>query len=333
MAEDFTAIEKRPESFRLNFADFGVVYKTTFKKGTITDFKKLTDDPLTVASLVKVDIDGQVSDYIPLFYTPKKLYWDDPDHQAQDFNKDNLYYENAWMSFQADDEVKVGFKEGTPVAVLGFADDTPRIGEDIFKINYQTILGVANEYYLQCSKQGFYGDTLGPDGKDLKLVESCYQLCSVEDYLPAPPTVNTQDRWLKYQEWLLTIGAIVYIFQVFGFRSELNGFGQPLNPPVAYIRANILAAPSTKDIITDCKAEGVINSAIVNPQLLDTGMAPWPDYGDLGFIRQTDFSSALGTMDTPTISGIPCDYRTIEIYQRPHTKAELQAAGMWPGNS
>ena len=58
MSDDLTVIEKRPKSFRLNLADFGVVYKNVFAKGTITDFQKVSDDPLTVKSLVKVQVEG-----------------------------------------------------------------------------------------------------------------------------------------------------------------------------------------------------------------------------------------------------------------------------------
>ena len=107
MPDDFTAIEKRPGSFRLNLADFGVVSKTTFAKGTVSDFQKVQDDPIQVQSLAKVKGAWGESDFIPLFWCPKKQYWDLTSHQAQDFNQANLYYENAWMSFRGGDEVIV----------------------------------------------------------------------------------------------------------------------------------------------------------------------------------------------------------------------------------
>jgi hypothetical protein len=216
MPDDLTAIEKRPGSFRLNLADFGVVYKATFAKGIVSDFQKTQDDPLTVVSMVKVKGDAWgESDFIPLFYCPKKDFWDTLDHQAQDLNQDKLYYENAWMSFRAGDEVKVMLKEGAPFAVLGFLKDGPRIGEDIFKFNYE-IAGSGTDatghgedlnlgphsIHLQCSKKTEYltldADSKGPDDKDLGLSEKSYQLCvSAEGTIgiepqAGPPAIGSQ---------------------------------------------------------------------------------------------------------------------------------------------
>ena len=69
---------------------------------------------------------GAKVDFIPLWFYPKKQYWDTPDHQAQDFNQDGLYYENAWMSFRGGDEVKVLLQEGVPkAAVVGLPMASP----------------------------------------------------------------------------------------------------------------------------------------------------------------------------------------------------------------
>ncbi len=77
MAAGLTAFEKYLDSWRLNHPDFGNVRACPYTIGVITDFKKVSDDPIQVISQVKVQIEGMgESDYIPLFYHPKAKYWD-----------------------------------------------------------------------------------------------------------------------------------------------------------------------------------------------------------------------------------------------------------------
>jgi len=136
-----------PKSYRLDHDNFGDVLRTVYAKGVITDFEKIQDDPIQVKSRVKVEIEGYgESDYIPLFFHPKALYWDGPDEiLATDFNAEGKYHEKAWMSFRGGDEVVVLMQpeaegdELKPVAVLGFADGVPRIGESIIKVDYTTL--------------------------------------------------------------------------------------------------------------------------------------------------------------------------------------------------
>ena len=120
---------------RIDHENFGDVRKTTFAKGTISDFK--VDDPNdlvdTIYSRVKVKVSGNESDWLPLFYHPRAKYWDSGTLKALDYNKDGQYFERGWMSFRCDDEVAVMLKEGVPAAVVGFADGVPRIGENILK--------------------------------------------------------------------------------------------------------------------------------------------------------------------------------------------------------
>ena len=142
---DLSLVEITENSWRLDHPDFGDVYKTTYAKGVITDFQQPDDvedpdDPFTVESMVKVEVEGgEESDFIPLFYHPKKGYWDDPDFWddpvlAEDYDEEKGYFKKAWMSFRCGDEVVVMMREGKPVAVVGFADGYPRPAEDIFKL-------------------------------------------------------------------------------------------------------------------------------------------------------------------------------------------------------
>jgi len=161
--------EKYPNSWRIDHPDFGDVCRTTFAKGVIKDFKKVSEDPLEVTSLVKVEVDGEeFEDYIPIFYHPRAHYWDhwDPDAEegeetqlATEFNEDEdkQYFEKAWMSFRGGDEVVVMLKatieepELKPVAVMGFADGVPRLGESLFLLRgiYNNYLNYFNDDYTE----------------------------------------------------------------------------------------------------------------------------------------------------------------------------------------
>ena len=195
---DLRVFEKYPDSWRIDHENFGDVSKTNYAKGVITEFK--LDDPndfSTIKSLVKVKVIGQESDFIPLCYHPKAQYWDGYDFPATVFNQDKKYFEKAWMSFRAGDEVAVIIREGLPFAVIGFADGKPRIGEDILKISFNTAaagqnymlwkflgLGAPENYPVAGLNPGggvlnpWNGDEKGPDGFPLGLTEECPLIAS-----------------------------------------------------------------------------------------------------------------------------------------------------------
>ena len=188
--------EKYPDSRRLDFENFGDVCKTSFAKGVITDFYNdaAPDAPPQVKSRVKVTIDGQETDYLPIFYHPKKKFWDDPLIMATDYNEEGGYFEKAWMSFRKDDEVTVMLKEGKPVAVMGFADGVPRPGEDVLKSAF------GGQHWWQVSLPAVYpdGDT-GPDQNDLGLKLPCERILRDSITSPDPTPVMSVDtfshRW------------------------------------------------------------------------------------------------------------------------------------------
>jgi len=214
---EFAANEKYPDSYRLDHQDFEDVGRTTFAKGVIKEFDKISDVPLKVRSMVKVEIEEKgVSDFIPLFYHPKKRYWDDEEKgiKATDFNQEKKYFEQAWMSFRKDDEVRVILREGEPYAVVGFYDGKPKIGEDIIKFAWklfenqliaqdganiswmQITRGLflnENDYvqegdhycYLQASKRDYYGEVdaeqKGKDDLDLQLIKEVIPFNCISD--------------------------------------------------------------------------------------------------------------------------------------------------------
>ena len=155
-----TVFEKYPDSWRIDQPDSGDVSKTTYAKGVISDVQKDRDDPMTATAQVKVTGDFGESDWLPLFFHPKAQYWD-PD--SQKFNQGPNYFERAWMSFRGDDEVAVMLKEGTPVAVIAFADGVPRLGEAILEVK------AIKKFYWHVWQSVQYPDDNGPDGKPLQL--------------------------------------------------------------------------------------------------------------------------------------------------------------------
>jgi hypothetical protein len=185
----------RPGSYRLNYDDFSEVFRGPFVAGTIKAINSVLQQSveggtgqleLFAYPVVTVTVNGTDYENIPLFYCPKKEYWDLPStasfdlqaHQAQDFDSKKNYYYNAWMSFRKGDEVLVVCQTNedggnlTPYAVLGFVDRVPRPGEDIV----QWSVAGSNPAYYQLSKDSTYQSTppgTGPDGLKLNLETSC----------------------------------------------------------------------------------------------------------------------------------------------------------------
>ena len=211
---DLTVSEKYPDSWRLDHPDFSDVYKTVYSKGVITEFQQLQDDPIEVAPLVKVEVEGVgESDWIPLFFHPKPQYWDD-DHKATDFNQKGKYFEKAWMSFRESDEIVVMLRapaaggELEPFAALAFADGVPRIGEDIIKIEMEDINDATpRSLHLQASKETTYGDLdeemKGPDDLVLNLKQDCERIIYEEEMDTSTRTWNFMNppAWYQYAQW------------------------------------------------------------------------------------------------------------------------------------
>lgn len=244
---DLTIFEKYPDSWRIDQPDFGDVSKTTYAKGVISDFK--VDDPGdligTIHSQVKVMGDFGESDWIPLFYHPKAQYWDDDKAKATDFDQEKVDFARAWMSFRGDDEVAVMLKEGVPVAVLGFADGHPRIGEDIVRCDYENGRGDPHFFYFRSSTNDrFLGlvnpssdneydvELNGPEDKPLNLRTEVKPIVAFNQQVNTPlhPTTTNQNIlpggevvFSQYagsnanyfiHEFRIPVGPILHIIQV-----------------------------------------------------------------------------------------------------------------------
>ena len=369
MPDDLTAIEKRPKSWRLNLANAKVVYENKEAKGVITDFK--VDDPTdpagTIHSLVKVQIEGYgESDYIPLWFCPKKLYWDTNDHEAQDFNQEGMYYENAWMSFRGGDEVKVLMQDDEPKAVMGFIDNLPLVGESYIKLTINDCDGGNRRtlYIPFTAASDQATDGKGPDGISLnlktevdRLIETSNLVHNEQSYTPEDP-IHTQG-WTsftggrgKYTEWLIELGGLAYIVQVLtsvltitfvtgtyaGVEPQPDGriiYSHDYHTGTSFeeMKMSAVVGPNNKELIDNIN--NIIPSfnydSLVNNFSTKHYMVEYP-----GFVL-APVSSVLPSLVYPlnqsrndsTGYGF-ADGNSIKIYQSPHTKEELQAADLWP---
>ena len=245
---DMNLVDLPERSLRLDHPTFGDVYKTTFAKGVITEFQGPVSN---IQSMVKVEVAGDESNFIPLFYHPKEKYWDDEEGGglAQDFDETNGYFKKARMSFQSGDEVAVMLQAGVPVAVVGFADGVPRIGENAVKISWEKWNGEPHFAYFKAAilKEsygiGSGGSALGeidteppgPDDSDLGLLTEAFLLCeTAEDshIISNPSSFGNpwivQTTYYKYHEYLIRLGGKAIIFQIGSSRSLCRRFQSKL---------------------------------------------------------------------------------------------------------
>jgi hypothetical protein len=242
---------------------------------------------------------------------------------ATDYNKEEGYFEKAWMSFRPQDEVVVMLKEDTPVAVVGHADGVPRVGEAVFKVNISPmiaggLLGEASPRYVKIGEMKLNPDTNGPDGLDLKLVQEVVPICDITKTYAEGTTIH------YYKEWMIAVGPILYIVCHYATKWAYIG------SPVVWMGNNIrfYAALATKENINDAISIGAQHSG------LNLEYFAYPDDFWPGFYRQSDTTvyGYTGNLNTLFYTyPLPVTYNMFNsIFTRPHTKAELQAAGMWP---
>jgi hypothetical protein len=343
------------KSMRLNHPDWGDVNKTTYVKGVIVDFKvalksecdpllyypgkfegEYQVDPFRVKSVALVRI-GEQESWLPIFYHPKAAMWDDSDMVvwgtgskeftvnpgvlATDFNQDAGYFEKAWMSFRPGDEVVVMLQEAIPLAVIGFADGVPRIGEAVFKVNISpvsgSVLGPEEPRYVMLAEEKInpFSDK-GADGLDLRLVKEVSPII-VSNY--AYSEIYHYYIYSYHYAWIFALGPkLVVITQWYNYTThEGGGYGSMNN--------RIYIAVATDENIAIANAIAVAHSVSWIYQDIFENVP--------GFYRQTDIIvSGTGNLNTLsyTYPVPPKHNKFISIFVRPHTKEELQETGMWP---
>lgn len=358
-------LEKRPGSWRLDHPFLQDVLDTTYAKGVITNFKMTPKsecdpllfypgkfsgddqvDPFRVKSLVKVKIeDRDESDWLPLFYCPKAHMWDDTDMIVSDIDGNdrtvnpgvlatnlNLanqgiagapqWFEKAWMSFRFQDEVVVLLQKGVPVAVIGFADGVPRVGEGVFLLNVRPMSGPipdpgASEQprYVRIDEMKLNaGGATGPDGLDLKLVQAVPILF---DYYYEIVGISYTVR-IYYKVWSIILGPKLIVMAQCAGAIAAHG-----------ALANIYIALATQENID---AVLPIAQAVATPELTIGGIFINPFENQPNFFRQSDTLSMTPGASLNDVFQVGInDMWWSSVYVRPHTKTELQAADMWPG--
>jgi hypothetical protein len=377
----------------LNQSDFKDVYQTTLVGGTISNIQQDEgqDNPFKVISMVKVKLKatGEETDYLPIFFLPKKEYWDIPEHDAQDFNEDEKYYENAWMSFRGGDEVVVVStvkEEGgspQPLLVLAFADGVPRIGEALFNLQWGShqcdvqMLQI-NDGEIGDIYQGDWDiDYKGPDGANLLLKRECVPqyIKDLYDskseiywnyYIPAPPYDPGPDAQacfyskyysgltLKLYAVLIPVGPILYYIPIItGHSYDVQEVWLcVISPPIVCPDLSYYHGDSPPDVDTphthgtwslwssggdsyygvynpyDYQDELIVKAALYKPELENNPTAP--DFIPQTFNNNQLRSAIINILQTQDYDNSWGYKPGFKFFVRPHTKKELQAAGMWP---
>ena len=350
---------KYPDSYRLDHPIFGDVYKTVYKKGVITEFQKLQDDPIVVASMVKVAVDGEeVGDYLPLFYHPRKEYWDSESGAALDFDGDMKTFAASWMSFRADDEVMVRFNDGKAEAVIGSAAGPPRPGENIIRLSlttypfeYHTAFtgsvfdqsrpAEAHSFYINCLKRALDaaadGPEPSPDGLDLGLTESVIKLLYREwqmigTYPAGGWDVGSSDVLTFFMaDWAIPVGPLLYVLQFTGRYDVYNLIGAPGGATLYSRGQNLIvdgmwaaALLYSEKALTELK--GAANSSGLSPfdaankavAMSKGRFGPW-GIDYPGAVKQTDLFNSL--VDNPTGLLSNMDPKKTTFAVRPHNPA------------
>ena len=334
--------EEGAKSMRFNHPDWGDVYRTTIAKGVITDFEKVADDPIEVKSRVKVEIDGYgESEYLPLFFHPKALYWDDPGtppspSAATDFNEEGKYFEKAWMSFRGGDEVVVMLQEGVPVAVLGFADGVPRIGENTFLFKAPGRDGPGDgksivwnftqretHYEGDFTEDEFYGpDDVKIHYKEVKPFHEC------EWVIPDPCGWG---NILGLREFIICVGPFLCVLQLSYYIHDPDDRWDWAENVVLYYGINkpeleeqVIAHAKSNHSCTKfwdyfCDALSEITEIF--------------DYPDLLIIDNDFWENKSWPLFYKDKSGLTLHYLQFgeaQVFTQVHTKEELIEANMWP---
>ena len=360
--------EKREKEWRIDHPDLQDVCKTKFAKGKITEFDKdeaISEDYLEqVKSMVKVEYDGGTTDFLPLFYKPKDSYWDfvkpgeEEETKADEYDEENQCYKGAWQSFRAGDEVVLMLIDEEPKAVLGFADNCPRIGEQLIRLN---------DSYCKWTPYGstVYLEEVGPDGKPLQVLaeaeligtgsgsygggeepppggyweascnagpETPCELCGelvYSGYVRSRiyPGSSSPNTW-TVDVYKCFVGPYIYLQ------------GVMVNTPGGGSHREVTAYfPTFEDLISKTFEE-----MIVCDEMVSGGGDPYiiPVVGYAAIYDPEKHDSISVEFDTNGIPLCPDDFKPLgcafeglsgtshKVYYHPHTKEELEAAGMWP---
>jgi hypothetical protein len=173
-----------------------------------------------------------------------------------------------------------------------------------------------------------YPDNIGPDNLDLKLVQEVPLICDIYREWSG----NNITTGLYFKEWMFIIGPklIIVTYHITSYSGDIpSGWGQAV--------IAIYIALATKDNIEAAVAQGAAHTGLNDADLYTISQSGPELWGLPGFYKQSD---ALVSGETGNLNPLWFTYPSPpknnffnSIYVRPHTKEELQAAGMWPENN
>jgi len=321
--------------------------------------------------MVKVQVEGygETPDYIPLFYHPKPQYWDGEEVKATDFDEEQGCHKRAWMSFRCTDEVVVLMEAEkdspnlTPKYVIGFVDNYPRIGENIFKIDCESYGWYHMSSYGNIIKdqpsvrrtQHFqvfdyeqtsvlfwkYGEeneeVNGQDGNPLGL-DTEIEPVNV-DYQQEPLDIAWNPDYMEgyylyyYFKYLIPIGPFLLILQIFYKYENVKLYGTYQGTKTLWSEwrgvddiyvGSAYAIINTQENI-DLASESQKN---MTQRIAREGGTAFDVYDDCYYMLSLDYwiNFNLGNMDN--YYQYKPDWTSAKIFVRPHTKEELIQAGL-----
>lgn len=255
-----------------------------------------------------------------------------------------------------------------PFAVLGFVDGVPRIGELIFKINCPATYIFINNYggsvtYPSMERsqhfrikapssyqalENLYGDEnedmQGPDGNPLQLEKTITYINNgyksfYYDLSEEIPGLYTKTYEWYYYKFLIDVGPFLIILQVmyYNYTGIFNGsllyqycYTQECNVQTLINTPENRALAEVSQYIMD-------NRIVFIGWTSSYGQNPiWETHWDTfdGSFQEPRMQGSIHYWANNYFTGIYFHYRPdwgqVTFNVRPHTKAELQAAGMWP---
>jgi len=289
---------------------------------------------------------------------PDAIEW--VNRKADDYDEDNQLYPAAWMSFRVGDEVVVMLQKDEPKAVIGFYDDYPRLAEAAFNIGghyfylpFMRHYGVLPWDYAQMNipslpdkeklglkleAEKFLTTTVG--GRTVRTYSLRVDSDILCDSHGGPPMegyteYGTDDSWWKTDYFKFVAGPYMYIVAVGG-----GAIGGVVQYPGEF------APRDTLPWDIDVYMYGGIDCELLNHEHFHLDACPMPDpsWGaslwvalyDKEKYENINIEWTNNNPDFPDFKYVSMQESSWnedpgdKVFVRPHTKEELQKAGLWP---
>lgn len=276
--------------YRLDHKTLGDLSKVRIMRGKITDVWSYYNDPFIPLGLVDVEVEGTTWRQVPLFYHCRKD-WPEKDKFTDRLNEWGALCSSEW-AFRCDDYVKVMFYEESPIYVLGHDEPAvyykndprePRPCSDILRMQWK--VWFSSEFVSMHVRMG------DPTKIWKRVNEPALDLQRNPVPLPhrARHIFGMKERLMFTTmwyagDWLVVIGPVAYIFQVYSV-------GLPL-PVTAQLRVE--AGVWTKEREQAWIANGAKREEAANRGVYQSGIATDIPYSDV--VYQTQLSDVFNQL-------------------------------------